>query len=101
MAIKSHLSEDKTNLTIGVTGRFDITAYKDFGQAYKDQLDGVSKIVIDMEQVDYVDSSALGMLLMLRERAGGDSAQIDIVKVSPGVKKIFMTANFDKLFGLE
>ena len=101
MAIKSQISEDEKVLTISLTGRFDITAYKDFGSAYKDKLDATSKIIIDMEGVDYVDSSALGMMLMLRERAGGDDADIHIVNLNPGVKKIFTMANFDKLFKIE
>ncbi|MEE9402492.1 MAG: STAS domain-containing protein, partial [Desulfobacteria bacterium] len=83
------------------TGRFDITTYKDFGEAYKDKLDSVSKCVVDMAEVEYVDSSALGMLLMLRERSGGDSAAIDIVNCSAGIKNIFKTANFDRLFNIE
>ena len=54
-----------------------------------------------MASAEYLDSSALGMLLMLRERAGGENADISIVNTSDGVKKIFETANFNKLFALE
>ena len=98
MTIKSEVSGDGKILTISVNGRFDITTYKDFGEAYKDKLDSVSKCVVDMNDVEYLDSSALGMLLMLRERAGGDAGAIDIVNCTPGVKKIFETAKFEKLF---
>ena len=88
MAVNRQISEDGSILTISITGRFDITAYRDFGKAYKDELGSVSKTVIDMAEVEYIDSSALGMLLMLRERSGADSAQIDIVNCSPGVKTV-------------
>ena len=101
MAVKRQISEDGSILTISITGRFDITAYQEFGQAYKDKLGSVSKTVIDMAEVEYIDSSALGMLLMLRERSGADSAQIDIVNCSPSVKNVFKTANFDKLFNIQ
>jgi anti-anti-sigma factor len=101
MAVETQTNEDGKILTISINGRFDITAYKEFGEAYKGKLDSVSKCVIDMTEVEYLDSSALGMLLMLRERSGGDNAAIDIVNCSPGVKKIFQTANFDKLFRIE
>ncbi len=101
MAVKAQVSEDGTVLTISITGRFDITTYKDFGEAYKDRLDYVSKCVVDMAEAEYLDSSALGMLLMLRERSGGDSAAIDIVNCTPGVKNILKTANFDRLFNIE
>ena len=101
MAVNRQISEDGKTLTINITGRFDITTYRDFGQAYKDKLDSISKTVIDMAEVEYVDSSALGMLLMLRERSGADSAQIDIVNCTEPVKNILKTTNFDQLFNIQ
>ena len=101
MAVNRQISEDGKTLTISITGRFDITTYKDFSEAYKDKLDSISKWIIDMTDVEYLDSSALGMLLMLRERSGSDSAVIDIINCSPGVKNILKMANFDRLFNME
>jgi len=101
MAINTQISSDGKVLTISITGRLDITTYRDFNQAYKDKLDTVSKCIIDMTDAEYMDSSALGMLLLLRERAGGDNAQIDIVNCNPGLEKIFKTANFNRLFNIE
>lgn len=101
MAVRGQVSEDGKVLTISITGRFDITVYKDFSQAYKNKVDSVSKWIVDMADVEYMDSSALGMLLMLRERAGIDGAEIDLVKCNAGIKKILMTANFNKLFHIE
>ena len=101
MTVQKEISEDGKVLTISITGRFDITSYKDFGEAYKDKLDSISKWVVDMAEVEYVDSSALGMLLMLRERSGGDSAAINIVNCSSAVQKILETANFEKLFNMD
>lgn len=101
MTIRREISGDGKVLTISIAGRFDIATYKDFGEVYKDQIGSVTKWVLDMTAVEYLDSSALGMLLMLRERSGGDSEAIDIVNCSPGVRKIFDTANFNKLFHIE
>ena len=101
MALTTQISEDGTVFTISISGRFDITAYKDFGESYKDKLESVSKWIVDMAEGEYVDSSALGMLLMLRERAGGENADINIVNLNSELKKIFTTANFHKLFNME
>ena len=100
MAVTSQITEDGV-LTISITSRFDITTYKEFSDAYKDKLDSVSKWVIDLAEVEYLDSSALGMLLMLRERSGGNSAAIDIINCSTAVQKILKTVNFDKLFNMQ
>ena len=101
MPIATQISEDGKMLTISISGRFDITTYKDFGESYKEKMDAVSKYIIDMAEVEYMDSSALGMLLMLRERSGGDSAAIDIVHCNSAVQKILETANFDRMFNIQ
>jgi anti-anti-sigma factor len=103
MAVRVAVSKknDEGVLTISVSGRFDINSYKEFTQAYKERQETISRYVIDMSDLEYMDSSALGMILMLRESAGGENAKIDIVNCAPGITKILKTANFDKLFGVE
>ncbi|MBF0496116.1 MAG: STAS domain-containing protein [Deltaproteobacteria bacterium] len=100
MPVKTVSSEEGTILTISVTGRFDITAHSDFIQAYKDKLGSVAKIVVDLAAVEYIDSSALGMLLILREKAGGGKSDISLLNCSPDVKRIIRTVHFDKMFHL-
>ena len=80
-----------------MTGRFDINSYKEFTQAYQGRPEPVSKYVLDMSKLEYMDSSALGMILMLRESAGGENAKINVIHSTPGIRKILKTANFDKL----
>ena len=101
MALSTQISEDGKVFTIRMSDRFDITTYTDLIESYKDKLGSVSKWILDMAEVEYVDSSALGMLLMLRERAGGENADINIVNLNSDLKKIFTTANFQKLFNME
>ena len=101
MAVTSQLTEEGKTLIISVSGRFDITSFKEFGDAYKDSVGSVSRCVVDMEEVEHLDSSALGQLLMLRERAGGENAEIEIVKSKPAVKNILTMAKFERLFKIE
>jgi len=69
MEIKHSKSENRT--TLSLSGRFDFNVHREFKEAYMAVLnDSVAlAIEIDLAAVDYLDSSALGMLLMLRERA--------------------------------
>lgn len=97
--LTSHLSPDGTTLTITPDGRFDFKIHQEFRHAYAKQ--SVARhYVINLGQTDYLDSSALGMLLLLREYAGGDNADIRIVNCMPDVRTIFKVANFQKLFTL-
>lgn len=101
MSLTSHIDQDGT-VNISVNGRFDFNVYQDFRDAYKqvDNPAGVS-YVINLTGTDYMDSSALGMLLLLRERAGGDSANIAINGSNAEIKKIFSISNFDRLFQIQ
>jgi anti-anti-sigma factor len=56
--------------------------------------------VIDLGDVDSMDSSALGMLLLLREHAGGDRSEIRIVNANTALRGTLRVAGFDKLFTL-
>ncbi len=51
-----------------------------------------------MRDATYLDSSALGMLLLLRDHAGGDAAEVRIVNCNPDVRKILTISNFEQLF---
>jgi anti-anti-sigma factor len=101
MSVEAKMSDDAKTLTIKLSGRFDVSLHKSFSDSYKDKIGSISRVIVDMGNVEYIDSSGLGMMLVLRERIGGDDAKIDIVNVSPGIKKILETTNFDRLFNIE
>ncbi len=98
------ISVDKNDatpaVTIKVRGRFDFSAHQEFRQAYESAQD-VEEWVVDMTEANYLDSSALGMLLLLRDHAGGDSASIRIIGCNKDVKKILTISNFGQLFKIE
>lgn len=100
MTITAKSSADGTELTIEVEGRFDFSAHSDFRKAYEGSGTKPRKFIVDMRRASYLDSSALGMLLLLRDYAGGDSAQISICNCSPEVKNILTVSNFNQLFSL-
>ena len=100
MSINANLDHDSSKLTIAVEGRFDFSAHKDFRDSYEGLEQRPSKFSIDMGGANYIDSSALGMLLLLRDHAGGDQADVEIVNCSPDVKKILTISNFDQLFSI-
>ncbi len=88
-------------LTVQVEGRFDFSAHQEFRDAYEKSDDSVKSYVIDMSKATYLDSSALGMLLLLRDHAGGDTAQVRITRCNQDVKKILTISNFEQLFSID
>ena len=86
------------SITIQVSGRFDFSSHQEFRQIYENVTEEVSQYTVDMKSATYLDSSALGMLLLMRDHAGGDNAQIEIVNCNEDVKKILTISNFGQLF---
>ncbi len=101
MSISTSLSADGSVLTIKIQGRFDFSSHQEFRDAYENNEDGVKEYVIDMTEATYLDSSALGMLLLLRDFAGGDNAKVSITNCNHDVKKILTISNFEQLFEIK
>lgn len=91
--------EGKTG-TIMLIGQFDFNVHKDFRAASQELLEKpeVSSIDVDFEQVPYLDSSALGMLLLLKERAGAAGKELALVNCKDTVRQVLEIACFTKLF---
>ena len=98
MSVTTQVSEDSKTVTIAVQGGFDFNVHKDFRNACRSFEDPGATYVIDMSAVTYMDTSALGMLLVLRKRVGGAAAAISIKNCSSEIRKILDISNFGKLF---
>lgn len=101
MALKSTISSDGSVVTLVIAGRFDFNLHKVFRKAYEEYGGNVKRYVIDLKETVYMDSSALGMLLLLRDHAGGDGSNISLLNARSELKKILAIANFNKLFNIE
>lgn len=101
MAILSSVSSDGSELTISIQGRFDFSAHQDFRRSYESLDKAPVAYYVDMRETTYLDSSALGMLLLLRDHAGGDTSSVKIVNCSADVKKILTISNFEQLFTIQ
>lgn len=98
MAISREYNKEGDELTIRISGDFDFSMLEQFRQTYTDvDLDRV-KVNIDLSGAERFNSEALGMLLILREHAGGDEAKLAIVGCGIDMKQILMASSFEKLF---
>lgn len=99
MPVSSRHLEVENTLEIHIRGRFDFPVYSEFRNAYL-QGDSKTRYVIDLEQIEYLDSSALGMMLLLRDHAGGETADITLRNCRPELLRILTVARFNDLFKL-
>lgn len=98
MQIKTTRDHDKAKIVM--SGRFDFNSHRQFRDAYDEMLQNpeVMEIEIDLGEVDYLDSSALGMLLLLREKTSNVNKTIALTNCRGIVQQVLEVANFNKLF---
>jgi anti-anti-sigma factor len=98
MQITQRVNDGKAVLSLG--GRFDFNTHREFRDGYESLLgkSGLQSFDIDLSAVEYLDSSALGMLLLLKERATAKNVKVALVGCKGTVKQILEIANFSKLF---
>ncbi|MEC7815032.1 MAG: STAS domain-containing protein [Pseudomonadota bacterium] len=100
MPIDTRRSDDGQTLTIRVEGRFDFSTHQAFRDAYEHSDAATCRYIVDLSETTYLDSSALGMLLLLRDHAGGDDASISIENCNNDVRRILAISNFEQLFSI-
>jgi len=100
MPVSHSFSEDRNQLTIGVSGKFDFSQVKDFKDAYSESDYKDASYIVDLQETEHMDSSALGMLLNMRKFLGDDT-EISISNSRPQIKKILTISRFDKKFSID
>jgi HptB-dependent secretion and biofilm anti anti-sigma factor len=89
--------------TLNLDGRFTFEQHLAFKQAAYELLDAkdVRTIQVDLSAVSYMDSSSLGMLLLLREKAEVKGIKVALFRPSPSVQTILKVVQFDQLFEIK
>lgn len=98
--MQTNVQKDADKAVVKLVGRFDFNTHRDFRGAYEPLIidPEVRSVSVDFSGVDYLDSSALGMLLMLRDKLGGVNKEVALTGVRGNVKQVIDIANFSKLF---
>jgi anti-anti-sigma factor len=98
MSISSKINSEGTEITISVVGRFDFNLHQKFRSVLGQASGRILTFTVDLQQSDYMDSAALGMLLLLLDKVGGHKDRVKIINPNQTIRKILEIANFDKLF---
>ncbi len=61
---------------------------------------GATKILIDFEELNYISSSGLRMLLVAAQQLEGTSGQVRICNPNTLVREVFVTSGFSDIFSV-
>ena len=94
-------SADNQTITFIIGERFDFELSRAFRDAYRDNVTQGMTYRIDFRATRIMDSSALGMLLLLKEHAGTYGGEVVLCNISGMVKEILEIARFHLMFEVE
>lgn len=95
--------EKKTNgneLTVALTGRLDTNTAPELEKELKENMDGVSALVIDMAALEYISSAGLRVLLSA-QKTMNRQGEMKVVHVSETIMEIFEVTGFSDILTIE
>ena len=92
---------DGQTLTVDVSGRIDTVTSPELENGVKDSLDGITKIVLNFEQVEYISSSGLRVLLSLHKTMTAKGGELVISKPAEMVTEGFEVTGFADILTIE
>ena len=93
-AVNSTVTEGK--LVMKVQGRVDTLTATDLLKAFQEASHETDSIELDLENVPYISSAGLRVLLIMRKSVK-DQSQFTVFHVQPEVEKILKMTGFDNL----
>jgi len=83
-------------------GEIDIYTSPEFNEKLVEAInDKKADIVIDGEELDYLDSTGLGTLISIFKLLKEDGNKVYIKNIKPNIRKLFYITELDKVFMIE
>lgn len=87
-------------LELKVSGRLDTMTAPELESVIKNSLDGVEELVLDFENLEYISSAGLRVVLGAR-KAMGDSGSFAVKNLCSDVREIFDITGFSDIITIE
>jgi anti-anti-sigma factor len=101
MSVKKTVSNSGKEVKISIDERFDFSLHQEFRDAYSSEETQGGRFELDLSNTSYMDSSALGMILLLKDHAEKFGGTVIIQKPNEAVNKILEIAQFHRLLTIE
>ena len=91
---------DGTKLTVALEGKLGTTSAPELENAVKNNISGVTELVLDMEKLEYMASAGLRVLLSAA-KVMKKQGSMKIVKVAPAVMDVFTFTGMADMLDIE
>ena len=89
-----------STLTVSVNGRIDTATAPEFDADVTQNLDGITNLILDFKDVNYVSSAGLRVLLSLQKKMMV-AGEMKLIHVNEAVSDVFEVTGFDEILTFE
>lgn len=86
---------------ISLTGDLDVYSEEEFKKFIDEKIDANKDIVFDLEKLDYLDSTGLGMFMTIYNMQKSKDKKVKIINSKENIKKLFKITDLFDLFAME
>lgn len=88
------------NLSVALEGKLDTSTAPELDQLFKESLEGVTDLVIDMEKLSYISSAGLRSLLVA-QKVMNNQGSMKIRNVNDLIMEVFTVTGFVDILTIE
>lgn len=89
-----------TTLTVALEGRLDTTTASKLEEELRGSVDGVSRLVFNLEKLEYISSAGLRVLLAMQKLMNRQGAML-LRNVNEAVMEVFEVTGFSDILRIE
>ena len=93
-------TQENQSLTLQLEGRLDTTPAPALEQELKDSLNGITHLVLDMEQLAYLSSAGLRVILAAQKQMN-KQGQMVVRHVNDTIMEVFNLTGFSDILTIE
>lgn len=98
--MKVNHNREADKLTLTIEGRLDTTTAPEFENTVSELLNGVSELVLDMTNLEYVSSAGLRVILKA-QKIMSNVGKMKLVGVNESVMEVFEITGFADILTIE
>lgn len=87
-------------VVFSLDGKLDLNASKPLKEMFDKYLDDKDSIVLDLDNVDFANSSGLGLLVSLLKTAKGKNKNLYLCALRPYIKELFDVTQLNRIFDI-
>lgn len=87
--------------TVKLIGDLDVYSEDDFKSFIDEEIDTNKDLIIDLSDLEYLDSTGLGMFMIIYKMQESNGKSVKVVNAKENIKKLFKITDLTELFDME